>query len=176
MAGKAPAKKSAILHVLVPSLILRRPAAQPLGAGAAVLGLERARARRGGRSRLAAYAGRDAGAADEHDQPVERVLPVARLGAVTLRIDDEHALARQPAAGEPFEAQPDLIGQARPGDVEAQLDRGRDLVDVLAARPRGAQEALLDVALVDHNAGRDANHAGHSTRKSSYRFGPPRTD
>src|SRR5260370_7208866 len=139
MAGKAPAKKSAILHVLVPSLILRRPAAQPLGAGAAFLRLQPALARRGGRLRLAAYAGRDAGAADELDQPVERVLPVARLGAVTLRIDDEHALARQPAAGEPFEAQPDRVGQARPGDVEAHLDPRRALVDLLAPRPRRPQ-------------------------------------
>ena len=33
--------------------------------------------------------------------------------------------------------------------VEAQLDRGRELVDVLPARPRGADEALLDLTLVD---------------------------
>ena len=107
-------------------------------------------------------------APEELDQPRQRILPVARLGAMALRIDDEHALARQAAAGEPLEPPPDLVGQVRAGDVEAQLDRGRDLVDVLAARSRGAQEALLDAALVDRNAGRDANHAGHSTRPTAF--------
>ena len=42
-------------------------------------------------------------AADEIDQAVERVLPVARLGAVALRDDDQHAVAGQPRAGEPLE-------------------------------------------------------------------------
>src|SRR6266566_4037997 len=73
-------------------LILCRPAPQALEAGAAFLRLQPALARRGGWARLAAHAGSDAGAADELDQARERVLPVARLGAVTLRIDDEHAL------------------------------------------------------------------------------------
>src|SRR6266700_3137597 len=149
-------------------LILCRPAAQPLEAGAAFLRLQPALARRGGWARLAAHAGSDAGAADELDQARERVLPVARLGAVTLRIDDEHALAREPPAGEPLEPLSNLLRQIRSRDVEAQLDRGRDLVDVLAARSRGAQEALLDAALVDRNAGRDANHAGHSTRPTAF--------
>ena len=42
--------------------------------------------------------------------------------------------------------------------VEAELHRGLDLVDVLPARTRGAQEPLLDLALVERNHIRDADH------------------
>ena len=47
---------------------------------------------------------------------------------MALRIDDEHALAREPPAGEPLEPLSNLLRQIRSRDVEAQLDRGRDLV------------------------------------------------
>ena len=39
----------------------------------------------------------------EIEETIERVLPVARLGAVTLRDDDQNAVAGQPRAGEPFQ-------------------------------------------------------------------------
>ena len=43
----------------------------------------------------------------------------------------------------------------RTGRVEAQLDGGRDLVDVLAAGPGGADELLLELALGDLDIRRD---------------------
>ena len=58
-------------------------------------------------------------APEELDQPRQRILPVARLGAMALRIDHQHALAGQAAAGEPFETPPDLVGQVRTCDIEA---------------------------------------------------------
>ena len=43
----------------------------------------------------------------------------------------------------------DIFGEGDPPGVEAQLRRGRELVDVLAARAGGAHEADLDVVFVD---------------------------
>ena len=56
--------------------------------------------------------------------------------------------------------------------VEAKLHRGRKLVDVLAARPRGAHEAFLDLALVDVDMGGDADHGGLEQRRSLSSRGP----
>ena len=99
--------------------------------------------------------GDDQRLADEVGQPRARVLAVALLRAEALGADDEHALVRDAPPGEPH--QPVAHGErqaAGMAHVETQLDRGRDLVDVLPARPRGADEALLEVALVDRDARR----------------------
>jgi hypothetical protein len=50
------------------------------------------------------------------------------------------------------------LGERRGVDVEAKLDRGRDLVDVLAAWPRRADEPLFELALVDLDGRRDLDH------------------
>ena len=42
--------------------------------------------------------------------------------------------------------------------IEAQLGRGRELVDVLPARPGGADEADLDVVLVDREVAGNPQH------------------
>src|ERR1700694_419636 len=42
--------------------------------------------------------------------------------------------------------------------VESQLHRGGDLVDVLPAGTGGADEALLDLVVVESDAGGDADH------------------
>src|SRR5262245_19870000 len=114
------------------------------------------------------------GAPDELDQPVERVLAVGLLRAVALRLDHQHALAGEPSAGEPLEPRTHLGGQARrAAHVEAQLDRGRDLVDVLPARAGGADEALLELALVDLDSTADAYHAiVRSARPPVYQRSP----
>ena len=48
---------------------------------------------------------------------------------------------------------------AIPARIEAQLRGGRELVDVLPARAGGADEADLDVVLVDDEVARDPKHA-----------------
>ena len=95
--------------------------------------------------------------ADEIEQTLQRILPVAALGAVTLRDDDQKAVARKPGASQPFKPHTHVLRQRRRGaDIEAQLNRGCELVDILPARPRRAHEAFFDFVLVDADAGSDA--------------------
>lgn len=59
-------------------------------------------------------------------------------------------------AGQPVEPRLDVIGNAgRVMRVEAELDGGRHLVDVLPARPRGADEVLFEIGAGDDHAGGD---------------------
>src|SRR5712691_390979 len=133
--------------------------AQALDRGAAFLAFEAALARAPGRLGRPARDRRHRGALDQLDQPVERVLAVALLGAVALRGDHQHALVGEPPPGEALEPRAHVSRQRRrAAHVEAQLHRGRELVDVLPAGPRGADEALLELALVDADHGGDADH------------------
>src|SRR5688572_9604184 len=78
--------------------------AQSLDGGTSLLGFDSPLARSGGRLGRPAWHRRRGGAADQLDQALAGVLAVALLGAVPLREDNEHAFAREPAAGKPFEA------------------------------------------------------------------------
>src|SRR5580704_14453256 len=141
----------------------RLGAAQVLDAAAALLAFDAALARGLGRSGRPPLDRRDGGLADQLDQAVERILPIAAPGAVALRDDDQHAVAGQPRAGEPLQTGAHVVRQRRRvAYVEAKLNRGRQLVDVLAARPRRAHEALFDFALVDRDVGGDADHGAAS--------------
>src|SRR3954469_1731098 len=97
---------------------------------------------------------------DEGDEPAAGRLAVHRLRAVLPAVDDQDALGREPLAGERDEPRLHLGGQRRRPDVEAQLHRRRHLVDVLPARTRRADEALLDLALVERQGRRDLQHDG----------------
>src|SRR5262249_43899223 len=102
---------------------------------------------------------RHRGARDQLDEALARVLPVAFLGAVALRGDHEHARLGEAAAGDAREPRPHVLAQARrAAHVEAKLDRARELVDVLSARAGGADEALLELILVDADGVGDADH------------------
>src|SRR5690349_13930142 len=80
---------------------------------------------------------------DERREPLARVGAVLRLIAEAIRLDHEHAVGREAPVAARKELRARVIGQrARVRDVEAKLDRARDLVDVLPARTRGAHEAL----------------------------------
>src|SRR5262245_5754199 len=132
---------------------------QALDRGAALLGLQALLARAGGRLGRAARNRRHRGALDQVHETFARVLAVARLGAMAVGVDHEHALAREPAAGEAFEPRAYVVGKARrAAHVEAKLDRARKLVDVLPARARGANEMLLELALGDADRRGDADH------------------
>jgi hypothetical protein len=117
------------------------------GGEAAALGGE------GGLGRAAGGRGQG-GAADQRDQAVERVLAVALLGAEAAGGDHDDAVLGQAAAGEARRPLAHLRRQGRgTGEVEAQLHRGRELVDVLSAGAGGADKAFLDLAVIeDHIA------------------------
>src|SRR5262249_30069091 len=96
---------------------------------------------------------------------------IALLGAMALRVDHEHALAREPSAGEAFEPRAHVVGKARrAAHVEAKLDGARKLVDVLPAGARGADEVLLELALGDADGRGDADHRRPAARPMIGRF------
>jgi hypothetical protein len=137
--------------------------AQTLEAGAVFFGIDPALARclwRPGRSPLPRL---DCRTADQFDEAVERILTVAPLRAMTLRGDDQNAVAREPGADEPLKPRAHtLLQRWRSPHVEAKLDRGRELVDILPAWTRRANKAFFEFAFVDADMGVDADHAAAS--------------
>jgi hypothetical protein len=72
---------------------------------------------------------------------------------VALRGNHQHALACQAPAGQPLEPGAHIVAKAlRAAHVETKLHRARELVDILPTRARGADESLLELALVDADA------------------------
>jgi hypothetical protein len=63
---------------------------------------------------------------------------------MTLRLDDDDPLFAQAAIVTRQQSGLDRLGQRRGGDVEAQMDRTRYLVDV--ARPPWARTALTSTS------------------------------
>jgi hypothetical protein len=80
----------------------------------------------------------------QRGQALERVLAVAQLGAEALCGDDEFALAIDLTGHHAFEAGAHARRQPRGVEADTQLHRGRDLVDVLAARSTRTNEAHRD--------------------------------
>src|SRR5579859_7927579 len=91
--------------------ILRTGAAELLQRAAAALGLEAAAFRA---ERRAGRTTRDValrGGTQQRDEPIERILPVALLRAELLRLDDQHAILGEPAAGQRLELCPNPFRQ-----------------------------------------------------------------
>src|SRR5579871_3381576 len=99
-----------------------------------LLRLDPALARGGGRAGLAAWLRLDDSGPDERLQPLERRPAILLLTALVARADEERAVLDDPA---PREAHQSCAHRRRKRAVlrqqEAQLDRTRHLVDVLAA-------------------------------------------
>ena len=95
-------------------------------------------------------------------QPGERFFAVALEAAVLLRLDDEHAVARDALVAGGEKPRLDVLGERRGADVEAQMHRRGDLVDVLAPRALRADRAELDFGLGDRDCGGRARHSLYS--------------
>src|SRR5215218_2418728 len=146
---------------------------QALDGRAPLLGVQPALARARGRLGGAPRNRRDRCALDQFDETVARVLAVALLGAMALCADDQHAVAGEAAAGEALEPGAHVIGKVgRAAHIETQLNGARELVDVLPAGPRGADEAFIQLVVVDSDAVGDADHAATIVRwiLSSYHY------
>src|SRR6202035_483321 len=95
-------------------LIERRlGAAQLLDAAAAFLAFDAALARRSGRPGRSPLDRRNGSLADQLDQAVERVRPMAPLVRMVWRDDDQHASAGQPRAGEPLQSGAHVVRKRR---------------------------------------------------------------
>lgn len=93
------------------------------------------------------------------DQPFISVLAIALLRPKTPRHDDENAIGGHPPSGDqPQSGTRRFVEARRVEGIEAELDRGGDLVDVLSAGAAGANEDLFDRVLVDRDAVGDRYH------------------
>ena len=86
------------------------------------------------------------------------------IKAQTARTQEQNLIAAlgrlQALVAQRQQARLDLVGQRRGGDVEAKMDRGGHLVDVLAARALRADCAPLDL-LAAYRHQRHAFHRHH---------------
>src|SRR5262252_11174383 len=69
-------------------------------------------------------------AIDQLVQTLHRLLAAHVLTAVLLRLDDDHAVARDALIPERKQSRLHRVGQRRRDDVEPQMDCARNLVDV----------------------------------------------
>src|SRR5947208_9770704 len=92
------------------------------------------------------------GGFDKGVQALERLGAVHLEAAVLLRLDDDDAGARDARVSAAQQPLLHFPGQRGGADVEAQVHRVGDLVDVLAARALRAHRAELDLALLDLDA------------------------
>lgn len=75
------------------------------------------------------------GLADQIEEAVTRVFPIAILGSETVGADHKNPLPGQPSARKPGKPCPyEVIEVQRAGHVETQLHGGRNLIDVLTSR------------------------------------------
>lgn len=140
---------------------------QPLDLGAPGLGVQSSPFRGKRRPCRPARLWRHGGAADQIDKPGEGFGAIALLLAEALRLYNKHAVIVHAPAGEAPQAGKEIwFNRGRAGRIEAQLDRGRQLVDVLPAGPGGADEALGEFALVDRQGRGDLNHGGQSSGRA----------
>ena len=80
---------------------------------------------------------------DQFRQPRPRILAIGLLRPVFARGDHDLAGRGHPAPGQRLQPRIDVGREAELEDVAAQLAGGRDLVDVLPARPGRGQEAFF---------------------------------
>ena len=89
------------------------------------------------------------GFAQQCQKPFYRILLVAFLGAVTLRVKNDFAVIGQLAACQFAQSITHALRQFRQViDAHAHLYRGRYFIDVLAARSGCAHELELQVAFI----------------------------
>src|SRR5437879_6282473 len=125
------------------------PAARRLDPPALHLVIDASLLRALGGPRRPAYARNVGGGVDELLQARHRVREVALLRPVALRLDDHDACGCDALIAASDETRLDRIRKRRRRDVEAQMDGGRDLVDVLSTGALSADGGPGDLARQD---------------------------
>ena len=112
------------------------------------------------------------GSRNHFRQPCPSVGPVRVLRAKAPRGDEKLARARDPAPGDTLKTLVHVRVESEPEQVDAELDRGRNLVDVLPSGSGGGEKTFaervlrkLDV-LRPHRANRQMCLAAALTRRS----------
>jgi len=96
---------------------------------------------------------------DQSNQPIDGVEPVLFLCAMAARFDYDKPRLGGPFSGKAEKTPPNMRRKRGTGfRVESKLNGRCDLVDVLAARPRCANEGKRQFLLVENDIGRNRNH------------------
>jgi hypothetical protein len=97
--------------------------------------------------------------ADQAYQAGNSVPAVLFLGAEPTGIDDKTAFFGHTLSGQTGKAVPNLFGERRGmGHIERELHGRGNLIDILTARARGADELLVNFFLTDRDRASNPNH------------------
>ena len=119
-------------------------------------------ARAGGRRGRSARPGLAQGGGDQGAHPVASVLEIPRLIARGLARDHQSTVGVEPMTTERRQTRARSLREAFDGiKVDAQVHLGRDLVDVLTARARGAHGADVECPLGHAHDAVDDDRAAH---------------
>jgi hypothetical protein len=151
----------------LPRLVFALPAPVSFDRAAEPLRCQPLLARPGARLGWPALLRPPGGLLKERDEPPARGGPILQLRPMLPTVDEQHAAGRHAVSSQRDHPLLHLGWQRRRANVEAQFDRGRDFVDVLAAWSRGADEALLDVAIIDGHRLGDSHGATLSGRTTA---------
>jgi len=107
--------------------------------------------------------------AQQPHQPLNRILAIRALGTKASGLDAQHAISPDSPARQTPQPCANILRQGGAGeDIESQADSRRHLVDVLPARPGGANEVKMNLAFVDGETAGDLDHVcGSLGRRSS---------
>jgi len=144
---------------------IRRARAHGLDLAALALFFQALSFRAGGRFGGAPHARRHGDACHHVVQALQGCLLVLILATMRLRLDDDHAVLGDALVAELEQALLQGQWQGRCADVEAQVYRAGNLVDVLPARALGANGGEFD--FVFRNVGRADD--GYPLRRSARR-------
>ena len=106
------------------------------------------------------------GLGDHFRQPAPRILAVGFLRAEAAGGDDQLAADGHLAPGDHLQPLVDVRGEPELEDVDAQLAGGRDLVDILPARPGRGEEFLAQRILRDRDIRQAVTEASPASGRS----------
>jgi len=88
---------------------------------------------------------------DQSLKPRKRIFPIFLMAAIALCLDDDYPVIGNAPVSQLPEFLLAVIRQRRRIDIEAQMDRSRDLVDILPARTLRPDRMQLDLVIGDRN-------------------------
>lgn len=106
--------------------------------------------------------------AQQPHQPLNRILAIRSLGTKASGLDAQHAISPDSSARQTPQPCANILRQGGAGeDIESQADSRGYLVDVLPARPGGANEVEMNLAFVNGEIWGDLDHFSGSLGRRS---------
>ena len=149
------AGRPALSHLL----LIPVTAAQLLGTAASGLGVDAALFGHFAGARRATVNRTFGRLTEQSHKTCQSIRPILFTGAIAPGGYDDVAILGEPPAGQAAGAGAQVFGQGRrTGEVEAELNRRRELVDILPTRPAGMDESFTDLSRVQSYMFGNFNH------------------